>query len=335
MTGVDTLKVVSDRVVVIVSELARKGEILTIDGEIGYLLRVCEAHKTAIENTPDGVRIYEILSTLETLRRSLLTAFCHQVHKNEKEMWIRRMDKVGGLAYTMYLNCKEAAKPDDSEDHETGRKLSPEDHARRELKEQIELAKTGGFKAQLDIIVKRMLAEENERKHTQAVSEAKEKHAGVTANEIDPHDYDTEFSKLAKHMRFTNNRLLCEETYGVTSWPVVLANYSIDKIALKSLIENGIQYDRVLGKYLQIHNCKMLGIRSEILPSKPQYYRRMAEEVFNVIASSNGVVKGLCLSSAPAKTINSHTYFILLPTVSEKSTKIAQWDFYRVPQKQA
>jgi len=146
--------------------------------------------------------------------------------------------------------------------------------------------------------------------------------------------YDKEAFKLRESGRFAVELLPEGEGAGVTAYPVVLAQYGLEDCAEDALTEAGIKIARIFGSYRQIHNCRLMGIPSMVLPGNLQYSRQIAHEFLDRLQQHpkwGKYARDFYIAAALPHTIGTHTYFILLPETCRTLIEIERWDFGNPP----
>ena len=146
--------------------------------------------------------------------------------------------------------------------------------------------------------------------------------------------YQSGANIMDEALRFGGELLGEEKSIGVVSYPIVLGNFSTQRGFDLALNRRGIQFDKVWGSYIQIHNCRLLGVRRGVLPGNSEYAHRAVREFLDILekdADGENLVHGFDLSDAPSRSNGLHTYFVLLPSDCLGLLRIEQWDFGQSP----
>lgn len=134
--------------------------------------------------------------------------------------------------------------------------------------------------------------------------------------------------KLARKSK--NGRMLTpDEVYGVTTYPVVLANYRFGRNAVKLLASVGITTSKLYARYLHIHNCRLIGFKHRTLPSDTNTALNIVRESIERMrddTDSMHMVRGFSLLNTHPTKNATHTYFMLMPDDAIREIGVTKWD---------
>ena len=280
-------------------------DLVAFDQTIGYSMHLLDSLEKSEANE---LLTADIRHKLWLLRHGLVTALTPlRLHPEEKSRWAQMLDDVSGVAYSR----GEALKTENASIRSRRKSKKAHSHAIREARD---------FHGQLEVFNK--LMNEGPAKEEEVDTEV----AVVKKILEEGQWWDSEWRKIRDTRKFEGLKLLPEEVaYGVTRFPVVLVGCKITPRLKKQLAELGMNTSTFFFQYTILHNCRLLGIRSDLLPGNAAFVQQVATKVLDRARGEDPHLREYAMARASRKSKGSHTYFMVFP--ARLNFNFRDWDF--------
>lgn len=279
--------------------------IVGFDQAIGYAIWSIDSLDQSEANV---MLTSDIKRTLRVLRKNIVTALVMPLHPDEKAKWARMLDDVSGKAYT-----RSRALLRETSNTTGQRKI------KRTNSDAMRQAK--GWQGKLEVFNKIMDDPTPDKVDTSTDVEMAER-----ILQGNTQWWDSEWGKICDTGKFEGLRLLPPEaSYGIVSYPVVLVGCKITPILKRQLDGIGMNMSTAFYQYTILHNCKMLGIKSSILPGNAAFVQQVADGILDRIRKEDPSLREYAITKAYRKARDDHSYFIILP--SRLNFSFRDWDF--------
>jgi len=283
--------------------------------------------------------LIDLAFTLSDLRQRMLTALVKPLTSEEFPDWIKEFDGIAqscsrlanGVMRHIRLGLHDPLQPGSGEKKRSIRKIKA-----LAFDQQVDavVGQFGGDRkmATLAVINEQLFGKKGEdslpeldtsREETQKYSDQE---IGMTSEVRDVLLVERAHDLYDLHLQTTPDA-------GVATWPVILSKFTYDVGAEKALLAAKIRSDTVFGTYKQIHNCRLLAVPANLLPSEEPYSRRKAEEHFGRLLKRPKYREyiGYFLPLTPMRVRGEHVYYIILPSECKGKISISQWDLGTPP----
>ena len=280
--------------------------IVDFDQSIGYSIYIIESLDQSEANI---MLTKDIKITLSKLRRNIVTALLMPLHPDEKSKWARMLDDVSGVCYTR----SEALKRETSKSGATRRVKRTNSEAMRQA---------AGWSDKMALVNKIIHDPTPDKIEVSTDIEMAERVLGGK----DVPWWDAEWNKICDTGKFEGLELLPDEVvYGVVRYPVFLVGCRITPILKRQLDSLGMNISTAFFQYTTLNNCKMLGIKSSILPGNNAYVQTIADGILDRVRKEDPSLREYAITKAYRKAKDGHSYFIIFP--SRLNFTFKDWDF--------
>lgn len=253
----------------------------------------------------------DIRVKLRRLRRGLVTALVMPLHSDEKANWATLLDDISGVAFHRSESLKENAE-----------KLKSSRNQKKKAVSALRRARRSGWQGQLEVAGK--ILEEGVPSEEEQVQDAEVETVRNILKE--GQWWDSEWRKIRDTRKFESLTLLPEDvTYGVTRFPIILIGGKVNPPLKKKLAAIGMSISTVFMKYTVLHNCRMMGVKSDLLPGNALYSQQLAKSILDKMKKEDPNLSSYILTTNVAKQRGSHTYFIIMP--AQLNFNFWDWDF--------
>lgn len=320
ITLLNTLAKQSARVVSGCPDEPSMESLLTVDTDLSGLRHMAmHLHLKHGDELPDESFTPAILNTLGNLQVRAVTAFNRPLFSTERSEWVDDLDRLSTECHRMALAMQHADKLLQQEIKRETKK--------QRLAKKLRKSADGGLASQLGVLKEQMVDAgewEADKPNEEEQEERKLRRRELSTE----HWYDKEAAKLAEAARFDVGYLNPAHDVGIIQYPVILTYYRFSREADGLLTAAGIRTAKVYGSYLQIHNCRLIGIKVGTLPGNAVYARRYAQDLLTRMQETpewGSSCRKFFLAQANPLVGQGHTYYVLLPDTCKGHVYIEEW----------
>ncbi len=123
-----------------------------------------------------------------------------------------------------------------------------------------------------------------------------------------------------------SNMLPDKVKYGIIQHSLtVIPMGKISHLTSKALSARGMMVSVIYQHYTIITNCRLIGVRNDLLPGSGSYVQDTVERVLGIMQESEPFLEDYMIVQTPRRVLRHHTYFPLLPR--DGSVGMKNWDF--------
>jgi len=227
------------------------------------------------------------------LRRRSLTSLVSPLHPMERSLWAKDLNELSRSI------------------HRGSIEIGPEEDHRKRKKE---LREARGWDSKLKLAAQMVLnpmptrVATPERATTIDTEEEKEK----------------QWEPILASGRFDSRTLPDDEPFGFIRCPVILVGGKLRASEKVLLAKLGVSFETMF-RYNILHNCRLIGVRADVLPGRADAAYRVASEIFLKEAKPVILEQYRISPTLPRKVRDNHAFWPLLPKAIQ--TRIESWDF--------